>query len=86
MFEKVVVHVVVVGLSVTLLDWVVFVEVESHHIFEAQLSCAIKADQLLVNSNGSAASCQAKHKGLSSAVLLFDCIFDNLGHSHRSFT
>lgn len=86
MVEKMVVHVVVVGLSIIVLDWVVLVEIEGHHIFEAQLSWTIKTNQLLIDLNWSATGCKAKHKDLSSIVLLLDCIFNNLGDSHRSLT
>ena len=80
--EEVVVHVVVVGLSVVPLDRVVLIEVESHHVLEAQFPRAVQPDQLLVHPDRSAAGRQPEHEGLSSAVLLDDRVLDDLGHGH----
>lgn len=44
----------------------------------------MQPDELLVNPDGGAARCEAQHEGLSSTVLLDDCILDDLGHRHRS--
>ena len=83
MVEKVEVHVVVVGFRVIIGNWEILVQIEGHHILEAQTFFLVHPDQLLIDSQGSAASGQTQYAGLPEPILANDFFLDDLGHSER---
>lgn len=84
-FEQIVVHVLVVGVGVGRLDGVVFVQVESNHILEAELPALMETDEFFVDAKGTAAGGQAEDTGVSLGILPVDFIFDDVGNSEGPF-
>lgn len=76
MVEKMVIHIVVIGLRVCLLDGVVFVEIKCHNVFKTQLSIFVKLDELFVNANRSASCCKSQDKSFSFSILFLYLFFD----------
>ena len=81
--EEMVIHIVVIWLWIVVLDGKVLIQVEGYHIFEAQFSVFVQADQLPVDSDGSASCGQAQNESFSSDVLLCYGLFYQSGHSDR---
>jgi hypothetical protein len=67
--EEVMVHIIVVGLCVVVLDGIVLVQIESYHILEAELAILMHEDELFIHPNWSTPCCQSQHKGFPSCVL-----------------